>query len=81
MNKANKKLFTRRRQEIVYRIKCHSEFLTQKLESLNKVLESNETGSHYALLTEELIGASSCIPLIVKELGNLREEYAALNHE
>lgn len=80
MTETNKKLFLRRREEIVYAIRWHSDFLIGKLESINKALASNENGAYYALLTNDLIGASSCIPLIVKELGSLREEYAALSN-
>lgn len=79
MTEANQLLFNRRRKEILYSIRCHSDFLIGKLEMINKVLTISE-GAHYALLTEQIIGASSSIPLIVKELGSLREEYAALSN-
>jgi hypothetical protein len=80
MTETNQILFNRRREEVVYAVKCHSDFLIGKVESINKALASNKNGAHYALLTEQLIAASSSIPLIVKELGRLREEYAALSN-
>ena len=79
MTETNQPLFNRRRKEIVYSIRCHSDFLIGKLEMINNALAANE-GAHYALLTEQIIGASSSIPLIVKELGSLREEYAVLSN-
>lgn len=79
MTETNQILFNRRREEIVCAIECHSDFIISKLEALNKTLAIDK-GAHYALLTEQVIAASSCIPLIVKELGRLREEYAALSN-
>lgn len=79
MTETNQLLFNRRRKEIIYSIRCHSDFLIGKLETLNKALASSE-GAHYALLAEHLIGAASSIPSIIKDLGSLREEYAALSN-
>lgn len=79
MTETNQILFNRRREEIVYAIKCHSDFIISRLEALNKTLAISK-GAHYALLTEQIIAASSSIPLIVKELGSLREEYASLSN-
>jgi len=73
MTTNNKELFRRHRQDSVYAIKTHMNFLRGKLDQLEQALEND--GAHYALVTSELIAASTCIPNIVKELGSIREHY------
>lgn len=62
------------RAEIVFSIKNHMNFLRGKLDLLESQIDSGE-GCCFALTTEQLIGASQSIPLIVRDLGRIRTEY------